>query len=47
MDKKNFTIRLSERRIAKLRRYAKEKDKTMTQVLEECIDKLRIKDTTG
>lgn len=45
MDKKKFTIRLSERRIEKLRLYAIQVDKTMTQVLEECIDKLKIKDT--
>ncbi|WP_107668035.1 hypothetical protein [Cyanothece sp. BG0011] len=38
----NFTIRLSDKRLAKLRLYAQQKDKTMTQVLEECIDKLRL-----
>jgi predicted transcriptional regulator len=46
MVKKNFTIRLSDKRLAKLRLYAQQKDKTMTQVLEECIDKLRL-DTGG
>ena len=44
--KKNFTIRLSDKRLAKLRLYAQQKDKTMTQVLEECIDKLKL-DTGG
>lgn len=35
-----FKMRISERRLNKLRLYAIEKDKTMTQVIEELIDKL-------
>ena len=46
MVKKNFTIRLSDKRLRLLRLYAQQKDKTMTQVLEECIDKLKL-DTDG
>lgn len=47
MVKKNFTIRLSERRLNKLRLYAAQTDKTMTQVIEDCIDKLKLKEDTG
>lgn len=46
MTKKNFTIRLSDKRLAKLRLYAQQKDKTMTQVLEEFIEQLKL-DTGG
>jgi hypothetical protein len=37
-----FKMRMSERRLNKLRLYAAIKDKTMTQVVEELIDSLKI-----
>ena len=40
MKKKRLEIRLSERRLNKLRLYAASKDKTMTAVLEDLIDLL-------
>ncbi|MCM0593914.1 MAG: hypothetical protein HEQ35_03395 [Gloeotrichia echinulata IR180] len=40
MPKKQLHILLSERRINKLRLLAVEKDKTMTQIIEELIDSL-------
>ena len=40
MKKKRLEIRLSERRLNKLRLYAASKDKTMTAVIEEIIDLL-------
>lgn len=40
MKKKYFNLRLSERRLNKLRVYAVTHDKTMTQVIEELIDEL-------
>jgi hypothetical protein len=40
MKKKYFNLRLSERRLNKLRVYAVSHDKTMTQVIEELIDGL-------
>lgn len=48
INKENFTIRLSLNRKNKLKLYAEQKDKTMTQVIEETIDKLKLeKDTEG
>jgi len=35
-----FKMRISKRRMDKLRLYSALKDKSMTQVLEECIDHL-------
>lgn len=40
MKKKRLEIRISERRLNKLRIYAAIKDKTMTAVLEDLIDSL-------
>jgi hypothetical protein len=40
MGKKYLHFRVSERRLDKVRLYAVEKDKTMTQVMEELIDTL-------
>ena len=42
MKKKQFSIRLSIKRIEKLRLYAKQKDKTMTQLIEDWIDRLKL-----
>lgn len=39
--KKDLHIRLSEKRMSKLREYAVLKDKTMTQIIEELIDSLK------
>ncbi len=47
MNKENFTIRLSLKRKNKLKLYAQQKDKTMTQVIEEMIDKLKLEKDTG
>ena len=48
VNKENFTIRLSLKRKNKLKVYAEQRDKTMTQVIEEMIDKLKLqKDTRG
>lgn len=41
--KKRLDVRMSERRLNKLRLYAAYKDKTMTAVLEELIDSLSTK----
>ena len=40
MKKKRLEIRLSERRLNKLRLYAASKDKTLTAVMEDLIDSL-------
>lgn len=40
MAKKELHIRISERRITKLRLLAVEKDKTITQIIEDLIDTL-------
>ena len=45
--KERFSIRLSQKRLDKLREYAQQKDKTMTQVIEECIDRLKLEKDTG
>ena len=42
--KKNFTFRISERRKNKLIQVAEERDCTATRLLEECIDKFKVKD---
>ncbi|MBN3941611.1 MAG: hypothetical protein V7L21_08640 [Nostoc sp.] len=45
MAKKELHIRITERRMNKLRLYAATKDKTITQVVEELLDTLpEIKD---
>ena len=46
VNKKQFSMRLSLKRIEKLRLYAQQKDKTMTQLVEEWIDRLKIKEET-
>ncbi len=40
MPKKDLHIRISQRRLNKLRLLAVEKDKTITQIVEELIDTL-------
>lgn len=40
MAKKELHIRITERRMNKLRLYAAQKDKTITQVVEELLDTL-------
>ncbi len=39
---KRLNLRISEARLNKLREYAAAKDKTMTQVVSDSIDKLRV-----
>jgi predicted DNA-binding ribbon-helix-helix protein len=41
MSKKRLSIRLSIARLEKLRRIATQRDKTMTQLIEEWIDRLQ------
>lgn len=41
MIKKPFSVRLSDSRIEKLRRIAEQRDKTMTQLIEDWIDRLQ------
>jgi len=40
MTKKGLNLRISERRLNKLRLYAASKEKTMTQLVEDWIDRL-------
>ncbi len=40
--KKNFTVRLSEKRLEKLREIAKEREKTVTAMIEDWIDRLPV-----
>jgi translation elongation factor EF-4 len=40
MVKKDLHIRITERRMNKIRLYSAEKDKTITQIIEELIDTL-------
>jgi hypothetical protein len=40
MEKKGLNLRISERRLNKLRLYAASKEKTMTQLVEDWIDRL-------
>ncbi|MEH1911179.1 MAG: hypothetical protein V7L05_05840 [Nostoc sp.] len=40
MTKKGLNLRISERRLDKLRLYAASKEKTMTQLVEDWIDRL-------
>ena len=48
MKGKTLTIRLSERRRNKLYLYAAQKDKTITALIEDWIDSLRLEgDTAG
>ncbi|GCA74314.1 hypothetical protein MiTe_01139 [Microcystis aeruginosa NIES-2520] len=49
MKTKSLTIRLSDRRKNKLYLYAAQKDKTITALIEDWIDSLKLeeKDTTG
>ena len=42
MKDKYIRVRTSERRLNKLRLYASLTEKTMTQVIDECIDSLKI-----
>jgi uncharacterized protein (DUF1778 family) len=41
MKDSRLNIRISESRLKKLRRIAEQKEKTMTQMVEEWIDKLK------
>ncbi len=40
MKKKTLNLRMSQRRLDKLRLYAADKDKTMTSIIEDFIDSL-------
>jgi hypothetical protein len=41
MSKERLSLRISTSRIEKLRRIAKDREKTMTQLIEDWIDKLK------
>jgi hypothetical protein len=43
MKNKALNLRMSERRLNKLRSYASQNDKTMTHVIEDFIDSLKVK----
>jgi predicted DNA-binding ribbon-helix-helix protein len=43
MDKQRFSIRIESERMEKLRRVAKQRKKTMTQLVEDWIDRLEEK----
>ncbi|MBR8835952.1 MAG: hypothetical protein DSM106950_18510 [Stigonema ocellatum SAG 48.90 = DSM 106950] len=44
MKNKLLGLRISERRFNKIHLYAAQKDKSMTQVIEEFIDSLKLED---
>jgi hypothetical protein len=41
MQKERLSVRVSKNRLEKLRRVAEQKEKTMTQLIEDWIDKLK------
>jgi predicted DNA-binding ribbon-helix-helix protein len=41
MQKERLSVRVSKNRLEKLRRIAEQKEKTMTQLIEDWIDKLK------
>jgi predicted DNA-binding ribbon-helix-helix protein len=43
MNKERLSVRITSNRLQKLRRIAEAKEKTMTQLIEEWIDKLKEK----
>ena len=42
---KRLNIRMSERRLNKLRQYAAEQDKTITQIVSDWVDAVQVKDS--
>ncbi|MDR9895538.1 hypothetical protein G7B40_013315 [Aetokthonos hydrillicola Thurmond2011] len=47
MKNKALNIRMSERRLNKLRLYAQAKEKTMTQIIEDYIDRLPVQEAAN
>jgi hypothetical protein len=47
MKDKRLNVRMSERRLNKLRLYAANKDKTVTQVVEDWVDRLPVPDSNN
>jgi hypothetical protein len=45
MKNKALNLRISERRLNKLRLYASQNDKTMTHVIEDFIDSLKVRNS--
>ncbi|MBN3872737.1 MAG: hypothetical protein HWQ23_21430 [Nostoc sp. JL33] len=43
MKNKSLNLRISERRLNKLRLYSVQKDMTMTRIIEDFIDSLKLK----
>jgi hypothetical protein len=41
MDKERLSLRIATSRLEKLRRIARDREKTMTQLIEDWIDKLK------
>jgi hypothetical protein len=46
MKDESLTIRMSKRRKLKLQHYAAQKDKTITALIDEWIDSLKLKEST-
>jgi len=44
MKNQNLHVRISEKRMQKLKAYAEAKEKTLTQLIEDWIDRLPTKD---
>jgi len=47
MNKERLSLRITPSRLEKLRRIANEREKTMTQLIEDWIDKLKEEKTDG
>lgn len=47
MKDKRLNVRMSERRLNKLRLYAANKDKTVTQVVEDWVDRLPVPESSN
>ncbi|WP_166482321.1 DUF6364 family protein [Scytonema sp. UIC 10036] len=45
--KERLSLRITKSRLEKLRKYSEKKEKTMTQLVEDWIDTLELKDTQG
>ena len=46
MNKERLSLRIEKKRLEKLRQYAKQKKKSMTRLIEDWIDRLKIEKDT-
>ena len=46
MDKERLSLRIEKKRLEKLRKYAKQKKKSMTRLIEDWIDRLKLEEDT-